>query len=429
MDLLAFPNEILNIIVDFLNGPDNPDDLSKYEVSTACFCKQLYRLDSRYSRNPEAYPIWPEWKRDSFALSSVCKRMRSLIFDQRWLRKTVLDWDGVNLSKSRLALCSTSREKVKILVLRADCNASIQRPNLISFAELFPNLEQIQLDGVYPELPYLERTGTSVQACDNGHPRRWKPEFTPLHPTLTSLASLPPISISTYRATNSNVTNHEPYTSNLIRQFRFCAGMGDSTASKIETLHVEFPLSRSRDRRRYGKFWDMFCRRMKGACNVPATTVNICIPAILVDGEIRQFLNALSAAIQTWPEHVRNIAFVLRLEDFIWPDYEHKLMSKNHGEPAKVSTEYLPTKDDMDQFLGQLAKLRTGLKHFSLVIYTTVDRLYESWIEDCRYYSDDYHNPAEYREEREMDTECREDAANEAAFGLLSDEELETYWE
>lgn len=197
--------------------------------------------------------------------------------------------------------------------------------------------------------------------------------------------------------------------------------------------------------------------------------------------------NALSAAIQTWPEHVRNIAFVLRLEDFIWPDYEHKLMSKNHGESAKVSTEYLPTKDDMGQFLGQLAKLRTGLKHFSLVIYvrhhpknggiaiektleshhdfpygrtthdseppkptaslqeqmppphnaptvfrihqTTVDRLYESWIEDCRYYSDDYHNPAEYREEREMDTECREDAANEAAFGLLSDEELETYWE
>lgn len=113
MDLLAFPNEILNIIVDFLNGPDNPDDLSKYEVSTACFCKQLYRLDSTYSRNPEAYPIWPEWKRDSSALSSVCKRMRSLIFDQRWLRKTVLDWGGVNLSKSRLALCSTSREKVK----------------------------------------------------------------------------------------------------------------------------------------------------------------------------------------------------------------------------------------------------------------------------------------------------------------------------
>lgn len=155
---------------------------------------------------------------------------------------------------------------------------------------MFPNLEQIQLDGVYPELPYFDRTGTSVQACYNGHPRRWEPEFTPLHPTLTSLASLPPISISTYRATNSNVTNHEPYTSNLIRQFRFCAGMGDSTASKIETLHVEFPLSRSRDRRRYGKFWDMFCRRMKGACNVPATTVNICIPAILVDGEIRQFL-------------------------------------------------------------------------------------------------------------------------------------------
>jgi hypothetical protein len=179
---------------------------------------------------------------------------------------------------------------VRTLVLRANCNESIQRPHLISFAELLTNLKEIRLDGVYPTLPYFEKTGKDAASSYTGSPQRWQPGNLIPYTSSMTCASLPPLSISIFRATNSNVTNHEPYTSNLVRQFRFCAGIGFPTAPMIETLHLEFPLSRSMAKRRYSDFWEKFCVRMKGVCSVPATTVNLCIPGILIDGEIEQFL-------------------------------------------------------------------------------------------------------------------------------------------
>lgn len=179
---------------------------------------------------------------------------------------------------------------VRTLVLRANCNESIQRPYLISFAELFTNLKDIRLDGVYPALPYFEKTGKDAGSSYIRSPQRWEPGYLLPYSSLSTGATLPPLSISIFRAVDSNTTNHEPYTSNLVRQIRFCAGIGSPNAPRIETLHVEFPMSRSLAKRRYPDFWEKFGDRMKGACSVPATTVNLCIPGILIDGEIEQFL-------------------------------------------------------------------------------------------------------------------------------------------
>lgn len=103
------------MILDILNGPDNAFHLdSKLPVSTACLCK----LDKIYAKDPEVFPIWPEWKRDSLALSSVCKGLRALVFDAFWLRKAVMDWKPENLVKTRSALSTASCEKVRCVESR-----------------------------------------------------------------------------------------------------------------------------------------------------------------------------------------------------------------------------------------------------------------------------------------------------------------------
>jgi hypothetical protein len=109
MTLLALPTEVLEIIIHYLNGPEDTRDAMKLHSSTTCLCKR----DLASAKDPETYPIWRAWKRDSLALSSVAKRLRSLIFDQFWLKKIVLDWDGAALKKTKAALCATSREKVQ----------------------------------------------------------------------------------------------------------------------------------------------------------------------------------------------------------------------------------------------------------------------------------------------------------------------------
>jgi hypothetical protein len=193
--------------------------------------------------------------------------------------------------------------------------------------------------------------------------------------------------------------------------------------------------------------------------------------------------DALSTAIQTWPEQVRNIALTISTEDYIWPDYERKLISKSPGAPVKLSKGFLPTKENLTRFLSQLGKLRPGLHHFSLVIYVrhhgavagrtlelhhtfhrggaveasdsstlwsipraeaglaqieptifrvhqaAVDSVYKSWVKDCELFSGEYHNPGDYQDEREMEIEMREDIADEGAFGLLNEEEFEVYLE
>lgn len=110
MGLLALPTEILDIIIDLLNAPSDPHQYdSKLPVSTACLCK----LDKIYAKSPEVYPIWPEWKRDSLALSSVCKGLRSMIFDRFWLKKAVMSWKREKMSKAQTVLSAASCEKVQ----------------------------------------------------------------------------------------------------------------------------------------------------------------------------------------------------------------------------------------------------------------------------------------------------------------------------
>lgn len=107
MTLLALPNEVLDIIIQFLSGPEDTRDAMILHSFKPCLCKR------ELSSATETYPIWRAWKRDSLALSSVCKRLRSLIFDQFWLKKIVMDWDGAALKKTKAALCATSRDKVQ----------------------------------------------------------------------------------------------------------------------------------------------------------------------------------------------------------------------------------------------------------------------------------------------------------------------------
>jgi hypothetical protein len=109
MTLLALPNELLDIITHYLNGPEDNRDAMKMHSSTTCLCKR----DLSSAKDPETYPIWRSWKRDSLAISSVCKRLRSLIFNQFWLKKIVLDWDEAALKKTKAALSATSRDKVQ----------------------------------------------------------------------------------------------------------------------------------------------------------------------------------------------------------------------------------------------------------------------------------------------------------------------------
>lgn len=110
MGLLELPIEIFDIILDMLNGPDKAFHLDlKLPVSTACLCK----LDKIYAKDPEIYPIWLGWKRDSLALSSVSRGLRALVFDRFWLKKAVMDWKPDNLDKSRTALSAESCGKVQ----------------------------------------------------------------------------------------------------------------------------------------------------------------------------------------------------------------------------------------------------------------------------------------------------------------------------
>lgn len=88
MIFLDLPNEVMGIIIAFLNAPTNPYDYTgNYKASTVCLCK----TETAHDHVPENYPMWPEWKRDSLAIGGVCKRFRALVFDQFWLRKAEMD--------------------------------------------------------------------------------------------------------------------------------------------------------------------------------------------------------------------------------------------------------------------------------------------------------------------------------------------------
>jgi hypothetical protein len=145
MCLLALPNEVLDIIIDLLNAPNDTFQYdSKLPVSTACLCK----LDKIYAKAPEAYPIWPDWKRDSLALSSVCKAMRSMIFDRFWLKEAAMDWKRDALSKAQTALSVASCEKVQCVVSSWFITMFV----LIVFISQDPDSER-RLQRLYPKTP------------------------------------------------------------------------------------------------------------------------------------------------------------------------------------------------------------------------------------------------------------------------------------
>lgn len=173
-------------------------------------------------------------------------------------------------------------DSLRILVLRGDCPDSIQRPLLEEFAELFPNLKEIQLVGVYPAVPDYERTGTFKSPTISKNPE-------PVKEGAIEPSGLPPISISIHRSTQSHVTKHESHLTKFIKQYQASAHIKRANYIHLGAYHLEFAMSGTKEDRRYQSFWGEFAKRMKEACKVPATAVTICLD-VLIDGEIRQFL-------------------------------------------------------------------------------------------------------------------------------------------
>jgi hypothetical protein len=109
MDLLAFPNEILDIIIDFLNVPENPLYDIQHAASTICLCKTAKGKDYSATR----YPLWAGAKRDFLPIGGVCSRLRALAFDEVWLKRLEMNWSAESLKKAGSRLSSVARSKVR----------------------------------------------------------------------------------------------------------------------------------------------------------------------------------------------------------------------------------------------------------------------------------------------------------------------------
>jgi hypothetical protein len=110
MSFLALPNEVLDIITGYLNAPQDPSEYQRRRfTSTACLCK----VDKIYAKDNEMFPMWSEWKRDSVALSMVCKRLRKAVFDRFWLQTATIDWTSKKFQECRTMLDSPARAKVE----------------------------------------------------------------------------------------------------------------------------------------------------------------------------------------------------------------------------------------------------------------------------------------------------------------------------
>ena len=109
MDLLAFPNQVLDIIIDFLNVPEDPIYDIQQSVSTLCLCKTAKGKDYSATR----YPLWAGAKRDFLAIGGVCSRLRALAFDEVWLKKLEMNWSAESLRRAGSRLNSGACSKVQ----------------------------------------------------------------------------------------------------------------------------------------------------------------------------------------------------------------------------------------------------------------------------------------------------------------------------
>jgi hypothetical protein len=81
----------------------------------------------------------------------------------------------------------------------------------------------------------------------------------------------------------------------------------------------------------------------------------------------------LSRAIARWPEEVEDISFCLQLDEFVLMG-GHRMISNlvNPGKDGSLELVHgcLPSKRDLDQFVGTIRKTRPNLRNFDLVFYT-----------------------------------------------------------
>ncbi|KAJ9104650.1 hypothetical protein QFC21_002148, partial [Naganishia friedmannii] len=343
MTILALPDEVIDIITGHLNAPQDAFGYHHFRfASTAC----LSKLDKIYAKDNEMYLMWSEWRRDSLALSSVCKRLRKAVFDRFWLQAVTMEWTSKKLQASHALLDASARAKVETLTLRGDCNAtSTSRAALKDYVELFPHLRKIDVILVYPDVPHWEKPD-KVDRADHARNKTSKALST-LVSAKSPIAnsSLQSINLAIHKSNAFKGETHKYEVKGFIQDFQTDNQVKQLKMKKLDHYHLELTFSRSKRTAGDALFWRTFSNRMKEACVIPTK--------------------------EAWPKEVESISLRIALEDFAMARHKNLLNMIGIGKDGSVGLVdgYLPSEKSMNGFLKQLRKTRPSLQKFDLIIY------------------------------------------------------------
>ncbi|KAJ9113205.1 hypothetical protein QFC22_006044 [Naganishia vaughanmartiniae] len=358
MTFLSLPDEVLDIIVGFLNAPK---DAFMYQQilpsSTACLCK----MEKIYAQDNAVFTMWPEWRRDSLAFSAVCKRLRKVVFDRFWLQSATMEWTSKKLQDCRALLDSSARAKVETLILRGECNAATtSRPTLKDYADMFPRIRNIEIVLVYPDLPHWERPdNVDVGAISKKAKSKSAAAAASSTPPVKS-SSLQSVNLAIYKSNNFKGETHKHETQEAIHHFQSSGQLKQLKMKQLQHYHMELTFSRGKRTAGDPLFWRSFSTRIKEACQIPARAISICF-GFQLHGESAAFL----------PKEVETIALRVALEDFAMARHKNVTNMIRIGKEDSVGLidGYLPSEKSMHGFLKTLRKSRPNLYKFDLIIY------------------------------------------------------------
>jgi hypothetical protein len=177
----------------------------------------------------------------------------------------------------------------RTLTLRTDCDDAKDKPRLKNYVKLLPNLREIQINVVYPNLPVSEKS------------RNRKEETAPHRPSAasrsgrtsrrrTGKSSLQEVSVALYRSSESKGIKYESGPNAWVQKFQSSEQLAELQSKPLKRYHFELPLGNNDEDEQY---WNTFLRRLSLACSIPAKEVSICFKYTF-HAEIERFLVSLT---------------------------------------------------------------------------------------------------------------------------------------